>query len=149
MARNTGLYTGAVTTLRSATALIAAESATLSDANYPVAQAIDCTGFDTLLVGVEVTAGTNPTMTIEALVRDGEASDGARWKRMTSGLAFEGTPTVGDTGELDGTAFVELAVFGAKYVMLRIKAVTNAASTTAWKILGTPGRTRNISAVSR
>lgn len=144
MARNNGLRSGDVGVARSAAAVIAAESATLTDANFPVAQALNCTGFDTILVGVEITGGTNPTMTIEALVRDGEAADGARWKRMTAGLTFEGTPAVGDTGALDGTAFVELAVFGARAVMLRIKAVTNATSTTAWKILVLPGRTRNI-----
>lgn len=149
MARKTGIFTGEVGIARSASAVIAAESATLSDANFPVAQALNCYGFDTVLVGVEITAGTAPTMTIEALVRDGEAADGSRWKRMTAGLAFEGTPAVGDTGALDGTAFVELPVFGSKAVMFRIKAVTNAANTTAWKILVLGGRTRNTAGLNR
>jgi hypothetical protein len=142
MARNNGLRTGEVTVLRSATATIAADNATLTDANIPPAQGVGCQGLDTVLVGVEITGGSSPTMTIEALVRDGEAADGARWKRMTAGLAFEGTPTIGDTGALDGTAFVELPTFGASLVFFRIKAVANAGSTTAWKILGMPGRAR-------
>lgn len=154
MARNDGLRPGAAPGVaRLATALIAAESATLSDANFPVAQALNCEGFDTILVGVDITAGSAPTMTIEALIRDGEAADGSRWKRLLLG-AKDGITTLGavaaeDTGALDGTSFVELRVFGAKQVMLRIKAVANAASTTAWKILVVGGRTRNMAGLVR
>lgn len=149
MARKNGLFTGEVTVLRSGAAAIAADSATLTDANIDPDEAVDCTGYDTILVGVEITGGSSPTMTIEALLRDGEAADGSRWKRMTAGLTFEGTPAVGDTGALDGTAFVELAVFGAKEVFFRVKAVTNTGSTTAWKILGFPGRTREYRRYNR
>lgn len=150
MARKSGaLYTGEVSIARSATAVIAADSATLTDANIPPAQGLDCSGFDTILVGVEITAGTAPTMTIEALARDPQAADGLRWKRMTAGLAFEGTPAVGDTGAMDGTAFVELAVFGNPLVFLRRKAVTNETNTTAWKILVAPGRYRGDRKLNR
>lgn len=148
MSRSEGLRPGASPGIaRSATAVIAAENATLNDANYPVAQALNCEGFDSIFVGVEVTGGASPTMTIEVLVRDEEAADGARWKRILLG-AKEGitpiaAPVAEDTGALDGTAFVELRVFGAKKVMLRIKAVANAAGTTAWKILVFGGRVRN------
>jgi hypothetical protein len=86
-------------------------------------------------------------MTVEALFRDGEAPDGARWKRLLLGappgvtLAALANET---TGSLTGGSFVELRVFGAKQVFLRISAVANATSTTAWKILGMPGRTRDF-----
>lgn len=150
MARKTGaLFTGEVSIARSASAVIAADSATLTDANIPPAQGLDCSAFDTILVGVEITAGSSPTMTIETLARDAEAADGSRWKRMTAGLAFEGTPAVGDTGALDGTAFVELPVFGHPLVFLRRKAVTNATNTTAWKILVMPGRYRGDRKLNR
>lgn len=154
MARKTNLRPGfEPCVVREATAVIAAESATLSDANYPVAQALSCEGFDSIFVGVEITGGSSPTMTIEALFRDAEAVDGARWKRVLLG-AKEGitpiaTPVAEDTGALDGTAFVELRVFGAKQVMLRVKAVANSGSTTAWKILAAAGRTRSMSGQNR
>lgn len=143
MARKEGLRRDAPGIARSASAAIAAENASLTDSNYPVAQALQCQGFDTILVGVEITGGSSPTMTIEALVRDAEAADGLRWKRIISGIAYEGTPSAADTGALDGTAFAELPVYGASSVMLRVKAVANSGSTTAWKILVLPGRARN------
>lgn len=130
---------------RSASTLIAAESSTLTDANFPVAQALDCAGFDTIWLGVEITAGTAPTMTLEVLVRDDDAADGARWKKLLVGSADGVTAAAAasqKTSALDGASFVEVRVYGRK-VMLRIDAVTNAASTTAWKILAMPGKTRN------
>lgn len=150
MARDTGLRAGAVGVARSASAAIAAESATLSLANYPIAQSLNCLGFDTILVGVEITGGASPTMTIEALVYDpNAASTSLVWKRILTGLDIEGTAAAEDSGALDGTAFAELPVFGAKDVMLRIKAVTNSGSTTAWKILVMGGRARNIASLHR
>ena len=152
MARKNGLITGEVTVLRSAEAVIAADSATLNDTNIPPAQAIDCTGQDTILVGVEITGGSSPTMTIEALFYDENAADGSRWKRVLLG-ARDGVTLASlaaeDSGALDGTSFVEMRVFGAKKVFLRVKAVTNAGSTTAWKILGMPGRVRNFRQFNR
>jgi hypothetical protein len=152
VARKTALVTGEVATLRSASAALAADSATLTDANFPVAGAIDCSGFDSILVGVEITAGTNPTETIVALFRDAEAADGARWKRLLLGAAPGVTATAlanETTGALTGTSFAELRVFGAKQVFLRIAAVANESSTTAWKILGMPGRTRDFRKYNR
>jgi len=102
--------------------LIAAESSTLTDANFPVAQALDCAGFDTIWVGVEITAGTNPTMTIEVLVRDDDAADGARWKKLLVGSPDGVTAAAAasqKTSALDGTSFAECKVYGRK-VMLRI-----------------------------
>lgn len=159
MARKEGLRVGGEPGIaRSASAVIAAENASLVDANYPVAQALDCSGFDTILVGCEITGGAAPTMTIEALVRDNPSednsvADGARWKRMLlgakEGITAIASPVAEDTGALDGASFVELRVFGAKRVMLRIKAVTNAAGTTAWKILAVGGKTRNVASINR
>lgn len=127
--------------------MIAADNTSLTDANIPPSQATDCTGYDTIFVGVEITAGTSPTMTLEALYRDAEAADGSRWKRMLLGArpgVTLGALATEDTGALDGTSFVELRTYGFKLVFIRIKAVANSTNTTAWKILGLPGRTRNF-----
>jgi len=145
MPRNTGLRSGEITVARSLAALIAIDSATLTDANIPLAQAIDCQGLDSILVGVEITAGTNPTMTIEALFRDENAADGFRWKRVLHGPREGETAAAAaalDTGALDGTSLRELLVYG-HMVFLRISAVANSTSTTAWKILVLPGRVRD------
>ena len=132
-----GLWTKA----RSATAIIAADNATLSDANYPTAVdpttggPIDCTGWDTIIVKVNITAGTGPTMTLEALFRDGQAADQARWARRVNGSGAITTPAIAsDASE------AELSVDGWPLVFLRISAVANATSTTAWKIFARPGR---------
>lgn len=147
MARTkTTLVSGVVAAVRAISGgIIAADSATLSDANIDPTLAIDCAKLDTILVGVEIAAGTNPTMTLEALFRDEEAADGLRWKRALLGARPGVTATalaVEDSGALDGTALVELRVFGARKVFLRIKAVTNATSTTGAKILAMPGKVR-------
>lgn len=151
MARATGLVEGAqrltsFTIARSASALIAADSSTLTDANIPLASAIDCSGYDTILVGAEITGGTNPTMTVEPLFRDSEAADGSRWKRIQLGAPPGVTATAlatQNTGALAQISdFVEIRVFGHPSVFLRISAVANAASTTAWQILVRPGAVR-------
>lgn len=145
MARNTGLHE-TVGIARSTTGgVIAADSATLTDANIPPAQGISCSAFDTILVGVEIDAGTNPTATIEALVRDEEAADGSRWKRLLLGAPDGVTLSAlanETTGALTGTSFAELRVYGRQLVFLRITAVTNATSTTGMRILVAPGRRR-------
>lgn len=147
MARPDALRPGVLAVARSASAVIAADNATLTDVNIPVAQAIDCSQFDTIFVGAEITAGTNPTITVEALIRDEDAPDGSRWKRLQLGarpgvtlaaLANETTGALGSNSDL-----VELRVFGANQVFLRITAVANAGSTTAWKILAMGGQPRN------
>lgn len=139
---------------REATALLAADSATLSDANFPVAAAISCQGFDTIFVGAEIVAGAGPTMTVEALFRDAEAADGSRWKRLLlgakDGITALASPASEDTGALGSNSdFAELRVFGAALVYLRIKAVASAAGTTAWKILVCGGKTRNTANIHR
>lgn len=145
MPRKLGLNSTEIAILRQATAVIAADNSTLTDANIPLAQAMDCSGYDTIFVGVEITGGASPSMTIEALFRDVDAPDGSRWKRLLLGAPPGVTPGAAaneTTAALDGTSFYELRVFGAKSVFLRVTAVANAAGTTAWKILGMPGRTR-------
>lgn len=128
------------TKARSATAAIAVDSATLTDANYPTAVdpttggPIDCTGLETILVGVAITAGTNPGMTIEALFRDGNAADGLRWVRRVNGSGAITTPSLVPGQE------AELYVDGHDSVYLRCSAVANAASTTAWAIYARPGK---------
>lgn len=148
MAREVGLFE-AVSVARTpfSGAVIAVENATLSDANFPLAQALGCRGYDTIFVGVEITAGTAPTATIEALYRDSEAVDGERWHRRLfgarDGITALAAVAAEDTGALASNAsMVELKVHGAPLVMLRVKAVTNATSTTALKILVQPGRRR-------
>lgn len=126
---------------------IAADNATLSDANYPLANAIGCRGFDTIWVGVEITAGTNPTATVEALFRNGEAADQLRWHRRLlgapPGITALAAAVAEDTGALTSNGpMAEIRVDGAPIVYLRIKAVTNATSTTECKILVMPGKRR-------
>ena len=147
MARKTGaLSTGETTQLRSISGVIAADSATLTDANIPPASGIDCTGLDTVMIGVEITGGSSPSMTIEALFYDADAADGSRWSRYLLGsapgvtaaaLAAETTGTL-----LSNSQFAELRVFGHPKVFFRVTAVANSASTTASKILGRPGQWR-------
>ncbi|HEY1956706.1 MAG TPA: hypothetical protein VGH28_13895 [Polyangiaceae bacterium] len=125
-------------------ALTAADSATLTDANIPVAQALDCRGFDTIWVGVEFTAGTSPTATFEALMRDSNAPDGLRWKRMLLG-SVDGVTAVASaaaltTGALDGTAAYELRVDGQKNVFIRCTAVTG--TPTSFDVLVAQGKAR-------
>lgn len=148
MARNSGLYTGQVTVLRSATALIVADSGTLTDANIVPADAVNCAGLDTIFVGVEITAGSSPTMTIELLFRDAEAADGSRWKRLLlgarPGITVLSAVASETSGALDGASLVEMRCFGHALVYPRITAVANPTSTTAWKILGMAGQVRNL-----
>lgn len=146
MVRPVGLF-DEVSIARTISGLIAAENASLIDANYPVASAFSCRGFDTIFVGVEITAGTAPTATIEALFRDADAADGLRWHRRLfgtrPGVTAIAAPAVQDTGALATNGdFVELYVHGAPLVYLRVKAVTNPTSTTACKILIQPGQRR-------
>lgn len=145
MARNTTFKDRSVIVGRSGTGVIAADSTTLTDANIDPSLILDCQGLDTIFVGAEITAGTNPTMTIEPLFRDTEAADGSRWFRLMTG-ALDGVTLASaanqTTGALASNAnFVELRVFGQK-VFLRVTAVANPTSTNGWKILVMPGRLR-------
>lgn len=146
MARPVGLHSP-VGIARSTSGVIAADNATLTDANIPLSGSIGCQGFETIFVGVEITGGTNPTATIEALFRDGEAADGSRWKRRllgsrdgVAGVAAETNKAAETTGALDGTSMVEMRVNNHPNVFLRVTAVTNSGSTSAMNILVSPGR---------
>jgi hypothetical protein len=145
--RKTAFASGRTFVTRSVTGAIAAESSTLSDANYDPTTGLDCFGYDTIFVGVEITAGTNPTITIEPLFRDSsDAPDNTRWFRVKCGVTEGVTPaSIANltTGALaTNSDFVELKVFGCRKVFLRASAVTNATSTTAWKVLVMPGKLR-------
>lgn len=128
-------YGGSWLAARSASAVLAAESSTLNDANYPTANAIDCSGFETILVKPAITGGSSPELTVEALFRDPDAADGARWIRRlnSSGNAIT-------TGSLAVGEEAELTVDGWDVVMLRVSAVTNETNTTAWAIHVRPGK---------
>lgn len=157
MARKTGgFWTGLITELRAVTALLAADNTTLTDANIPPASAIDCSGLDTVLIGVEVTGAPTATITVEALFYDAEAADGARWRRLLLGappgvtLAALANETSGALGvAANAINLVELRVFGHSKVFFRVSAVANPAGSTAWKIIGMPGKVRGDRALSR
>jgi len=130
MARPGGFKSDQLAAVR--TGVTAADSGTLTDANIDPNAAIDCRGFDTIWVGVEFVAGTGPTATFEVLVRDADAADGKRWKRLFIGSP-NGVTTIAaaaglTTGALDGTALFELRVDGRKSVFIRCTAITGAPS---------------------
>src|SRR4051812_4908652 len=88
MARPTCISARAVAAIRTKTgAPVLDDSATLTDANFPVAPsstlggAYDCSTFDTILLAVELAGGSSPTCTVDLLFRDPGAADGSRWKR--------------------------------------------------------------------
>jgi len=141
MAYAEALSNDAWTLVRSGAVAITADNATLSDANFPVASALNPQGFETIWVRVDITGGTNPLMTIEALFRDEDAADNSRWVRNRSATGVLVTPALAP-----GEAF-EVTVDGWAKVFLRITAVANAGSTTAWKILARPGKRRARGAI--
>lgn len=155
MARPAGLSNSQIGVARVTSGVIAADNATLSDANISPTLPLDCTGFDSIFVGVEITAGTNPTATLEPLFRDADAADGQRWKRRLIGsaennVAAQAAPLSEATPALvNGTQMVELQVFGHASVFLRVTAVTNPTSTTAMNILVAPGKVRGGSKTNR
>lgn len=139
-------YTPSMAIARSTTGVIAADSATLLDANIDPTIALNCFGYDTIFVGVTIVAGSSPTATIEPLFRDADAADGARWKRRLVGAApgvTLGAAASQTTGALASDSdCVEIRVFGEPSVFLRISAVTNSGSTTGLSILVRPGQVR-------
>lgn len=124
-----------VTLVRAIAGVIAADNVSLIDANYPVASALNCTGFQTIWLGVEIAAGTNPTSTLEVLVRDDDAADGSRWKRLNLAGTVQATPA------LSNGQFAEVRVEG-RTVFVRVTAVGAATSTTSQNILAFPGQPR-------
>ncbi len=145
MARPAGLSVDRLAAVRTISGVIAADSTTLTDANIDPDHAINCLGFQTLWLGVEIAGGTNPTATLEVLVRDEDAADGARWKKLLVG-APDGVTLASaasaKTPALDGTALYEVRVEGRAKVFLRVDAVANATSTTGLKILAMGGKPR-------
>jgi hypothetical protein len=135
---------GVVVQLMSVSGTITAETATLTDANFTVTNAVNCWGLESIFVGAHIAGGSAPTVTLEPLFRDENAADGARWKRLNVGalpgvtLATAATVTTGALTS-DGP-MVEIRTFGASQVYLRRDAVTNSGSTTNLTILGMPGR---------
>lgn len=145
MTRPATLSLSSVTAVRTISGVIAADNPTLTDANIPPAQALDCSGYETIWVGVEISGGTSPAAAIEVLVRDADAVDGSRWKKLLVGSpdgVTLGSAASQKTPALDGTAFYEVRVAGRSNVFLRVDAVTNATNTTAMKILAIPGKAR-------
>jgi hypothetical protein len=144
------LVRGAGTLIGAGSTVIVADNSTLTDANIPPAQSLDCCGYDSIFVGCNIAGGTNPSLTVEALFRDSEAADGSRWRRLLAG-AREGLTAVASPAALEtvlvgtGTApvtFAEIRVFGHRSVFLRISAVANPGSTTGYELLVKPGRIR-------
>jgi hypothetical protein len=146
MPYSSGLQSGKVAQHRATSAAIAADNATLTDANIPPAAALDCSGYETVFVSCDITAGTNPTLTIEPLYRDEDAADGNRWRRLMVGSpdgVTLGAAAAQSTGALAPQAnMVEIRVAGWKKVFFRVSAVANSAGTTAWSILVMPGKRR-------
>lgn len=121
---------------REGSVAIAADDTVLTDANIPPSEALDCQSFETIWVRVAIDGGASPTMTLEALFRDNEAADGARWVRNRDAAGVLTTPALAP-----GQAF-ELAVDGWPAVFLRVTAVANPGATTGWRILARPGKRR-------
>lgn len=137
MARKLVMTTGEVAAVRTVTgAPVAADSTTLADATFDptpdptTGGAIQCRGFATIWLGVELAGGTAPTVTIEPLVRDEEAADQSRWKTVLS------AGSVLRTSALTGASFEEVRVDGGR-VYPRIHAVTGDPTTV--RILARPG----------
>lgn len=134
MAYADALKPGEWTQVRAAASAIVADSSTLTDTNFPVASALCCRGLETIWVMVAITAGTNPTMVLEALFRDDNAADGSRWTRQRDASALLVTQALAP-----GVA-QEIRVDGWLSVYLRVTTVANDSGTTAWKILARPGK---------
>lgn len=152
MARSTGFAAGLTVTptwaiARAVSGPIAADNTTLTDANIAPAGGIDCGGYDTILVAVEIAGGSSPTATLEPLFRDQDAADGNRWKRPLLGappgvtLAAVAAQASTALGPLD---VYEFRVFGHPLIFLRVSAVTNSGSTTNLNIMARGGQIRPI-----
>ncbi|MGN6107791.1 MAG: hypothetical protein ACTHU0_21975 [Kofleriaceae bacterium] len=117
---------------------IAADSATLSDANYPELAddtnggSFNCHGLETVWLGVEIDGGTNPEATIDLLIRDDTAPGSTKWVQFNSGST---------TGSIQSGKMVEVTCAG-RWVYPRVSAVANATSTTGMRILAFPGKVR-------
>ncbi len=138
MARKVCLMSNEVSAVRTLTgAPVAADSDTLTDANFPLLAdrttggTVDCRLLATLWVSVEFDGGTNPSVELDPLIRDEGAPDGERWKR----LLFGGSPAPAQP-LLDGSGFVEVRVDGGQ-MFPRIKSVSGAPTSVI--VLARPG----------
>lgn len=86
----------------------AAESTTLSDANFLPANAVDCAGWKRVVIFAIFPDGTAPTVTIQPLIRCG-----SQWVALASTAAIAGQ--VGAIVETDG-----------RKMFFRVSAVTGA-----------------------
>lgn len=131
------------TIVRTVAGVIAADNSTLSEVNIPVASALNCVGFDTILVRPVITAGTNPAVVIEPLFYDEFAVSGARWQRLilspTAGAVPAGDDAIPTTCALGNGQMEEIQTFGFKHVFLRIASVVNPALTSNLVLLAYPG----------
>jgi hypothetical protein len=153
VARGAGSGVGAANTV------LAIDNATLSDANYPAVSgkltgAIDCTGYDTIMVGLEVDVPGTSTGIIEALFFDPDGAVDQKLSRDMLGAAPGVTATAlaaEKTPALPGVAsqYAELRVHGHPQVFLRMDTVANTVATTGYKILVRPGRVRGDRALNR
>ena len=85
------MATSDATKVRSA--LTAADSTTINDANFPPGDATNCAGAKRVLLVVRFTGGTTPTATIEPLVRMGTG-----WAKLAKTAAIgEGVAAVVET----------------------------------------------------
>ncbi len=153
--RKTSFQSGCVFVARSGATAIAAENASLTDANYDPTKGLDCFSYDTIFVGVDITGGTSPTATIEPLFRDSsDAPDGGRWFRIkcgvTDGVTLAAAANLNTGALTPNTDFTEIKVFGCRNVFLRISATGGTVNTTtAWKILVMPGKVRDTTNLFR
>lgn len=150
---------GAGSGIGAANTVLAIDSATLSDANYPnvsgvLTGAIDCTGYDSIFVGIEVDVPGTSTAILEALFFDPNGAVDQKLSRNMLGAAPGVTATAlaaEKTPALPGveSQYAELRVFGHPQVFLRVDTVANAGSTTGYKILVRPGKVRGDRALNR
>lgn len=114
------------------------------DASYPLSAAVDCTGWETVLVGIEIDAGTNPTAVLEMLWRDDDATtDGQRWKQLLQG-ALEGVTLAAQAAQVTSALTTggppqEMRVLGNPFIFPRFKTLGGTGTPTALRILMLPG----------
>lgn len=143
MARPVSLMTNEISAVRTVTdgGGVSADSTTLTDSNFPLLAdavnggTVDCRTLSTLWVDVEFVGGTSPSIELDPLIRDGNAADGSRWKR----LLFGDSPAAAQP-LLDGSGFVEVRVDGGQ-MYPRIKSVSGAPTSVI--ILARPGALLN------
>jgi hypothetical protein len=119
---------------------LAAESTTRTIAQFPVVQAFNASGFDTVLLSIEFGSGSG-TATIEPLLLD---EDGGVWLQQLTGAPDGVTPTAElepcVTPALAPGQLVEVPVWGRPAVLFRVEAVSGAP--VDLHVLVFPGRPR-------